>query len=180
MRLRRVCSWFLLSLVGVVLSGCDDNPQFREYWYSGTQIGVEACIERNFSSLVDKDTLKESCVQKHRHATSGSMLSVTLAASYAFFGPELHLYLFNGSKDQIITQVDFIVSIAQPDGPDLVLKRSATSLWVMPGSSSNSNVFTVFKTDVTLSQKANELLRAGSKHTWDLTNISAVQYKLRD
>jgi hypothetical protein len=159
--LRNLCLLRWAPLFAVLLIGCDENG-VTEYWYSGTQLAVEACIKRNASMLVDAEVIKTKCISKHQQKVSPQIVGGRLTPEVSNLnGLSIPALLENKSSNEIITGIVITVTMAKEDSSNLVFTGILDGLWIQPNSSGHGYVRPPDSAAVWA--QARDLMKAGAK-----------------
>ena len=175
--LRNLCLLASAPLFAVILIGCDENG-VTEYWYSGTQLAVEACIKRNASELVGAEVIKTMCIRKHQKKVSPQIVGGRLTPEVSNLnGLSLTALLENKSSNEIIAGIVITVTMTREDSCNLVFTGSLDGLWIQPNSSGRGYVRPPDSEAVWA--QARDLMKAGAKLSWTISEATAVGFKLK-
>jgi hypothetical protein len=166
----------ILATVGTlaVLTGCDENAR-TEYWYPGTQLAVEACIKRNASTVAGTWVTEAQCIAKHQQKIDPQILTATLKLIKVpdkFFGT-----IVNKSPNEIITGIVVEITVAKEGSPDLTFNIRDSSI-IQP-LASDGFISIERGDDDTAWAQAYDLIKAGAKWSWVISEATAVKFQLK-
>jgi hypothetical protein len=148
--------------------------------YAGTQLAVDACIKRNTSTVVREEEIKEQCIKKHQAKIRPEQLTGTLAPDLENpYGLSLSTVVTNNSTDEIITGIVVTVSVPREGSPDLVVTGVVRGLWIYPGDTGQGYARYMSDESGAVWTKAKELMKAGAKWSWHVSEATAVGFKLK-
>jgi hypothetical protein len=137
----------------------------EDLFYEGTQIGVERCVARMKTSLVDEALAQTICIAKHEHALPASSLTgrggYEQKYGYISFGGRVT----NVSSDTIVTAFTMNVS---PKGSAARARKDFPRLALKPNSSQS---FDLSSDDL----KAAPPTSADVEFYWDVTNVRGIR-----
>ncbi len=172
----------IVPMLALLLAGCDE-PITIEYLYPGTQLAVEACMKRNASPLVDAEVIKANCIRKHEKKIDPQILDSTQSTLTPIldnpYGLGLEAVLRNTSNDQIITMIIITVMVHREGSPDLVFLGALNDLWIYPNSSGGGYVRYVSPDSEVLWTEAKDLMKAGAKLSWYISEATGLGFKLK-
>ena len=113
------------------LGGCKPVAVVVESLFQGSLRGLDACMEANASSFLDREDVRAVCVTKHQRPMNPRDLE-HLQGEARLQGRTLTATLTSSFTDRIISQVKLGVSVYDAAG-EVSFVPSYASTWLLPG-----------------------------------------------
>ncbi|MGI3166404.1 hypothetical protein [Pseudooceanicola sp. 200-1SW] len=113
------------------LGGCKPVAVVVESLFQGSLRGLDACMEANASSFLDREDVRAICVSKHQQPMTPRELEHLQGVARSQ-GRTMTATISSTFSDRIISQVNLMVYRYDEAG-EVATARSNASTWLLPG-----------------------------------------------